>query len=120
MRGSSHGLVTVLTSYPTALEQMLPFKLGFSVVLLVVGLLSAAILCYTWPRQIKLDRDGDHEPLEGGFDVKLRDPFDILRPGDTIDGYPIAQDDFWKKMRIIKFFMYVPHPVHSSNVTQRR
>ena len=84
---------------------MLPFKLGFSVVLLVTVVFSAVILYFTRPRQVKLDLDGGNEPLGAGSDGARRDPFDILRPDDTVDGYPILPERFWKQMQLIKFFM---------------
>lgn len=95
---------------------MLPFKLGSSIVLVVTGVFSAAILYYTQPRQVKLE----YEPVENGSDDAPRDPFDILEPEDTVDGYPIAPAEFWKQMRLIKFFMYVPHVMRFPQRHQRR
>lgn len=85
---------------------MLPFKLGFSVVLLVSGLASAAILAWNRPKPIKLDLDADYEPLEGGSDTTQRDPFDILEPEDTIDGHPIEPEKFWRSVRRTKSVLY--------------
>ncbi|KAF8649184.1 hypothetical protein AX16_005982 [Volvariella volvacea WC 439] len=33
------------------------------------------------------------------------DPFDVTRPEDTIDGYPIEPEKFWQKMRLRKMFL---------------
>lgn len=85
---------------------MLPFKLGFSIVLLVSGLFSAALLAWNRPKPIKLDLDGDYEPLEGGSDTTQRDPFDILEPEDTIDGLPIEPERFWQSVRRMEFVLY--------------
>lgn len=86
---------------------MLPFKLEFSIVLFVSGLLSAAVLVWTRPKPIKLDLDSDYEPLEGDSDATQRDPFDILEPEDTVDGNPIQPEKFWSKIRTFKLALWV-------------
>lgn len=90
---------------------MLPFKLAFSIVLLVIGLLSVGILYYTQPRRIKLDSNGEYEPLRCGSDGVRPDPFDITGPEDAVDGYPVEPQKFWKRMRLVKSFVYAPHSV---------
>jgi len=36
-------------------------------------------------------------PTHGEEDSLLRDPFDVTRPEDAIDGYPIDEGEFWNK-----------------------
>lgn len=86
---------------------MLPFKLAFSIILVSLGVVSAIIIVWTRPRPIKLDLNGEYEPLEGALDATTRDPFDILQPEDTIDGHPIESEKFWRHVRSVKFALYV-------------
>lgn len=86
---------------------MLPLQLPFSVALVVVALISAVALWFSKPRSVKLDTDGEYEPLAGAEEETThRDAFDILEPEDTIDGHPIAPARFWKQMQLVKFALY--------------
>ncbi|KAF8324040.1 ATP-binding cassette transporter [Clavulina sp. PMI_390] len=86
---------------------MLPFKWELSVVLLVVGLISAVVLVLARPTSVKLNLDSDYEPLGGASDDVQHDPFDVLQPEDAIDGYPIQPEKFWKTSRTVKLVLSV-------------
>lgn len=30
------------------------------------------------------------------------DPFDVTKPEDVMDGYPIAEEKFWRRVRLLK------------------
>lgn len=86
---------------------MLPLQLPFSIALVVVAIISAVTFWFNQPRSIKLDTDGEYEPLAGASDETTHhDAFDILEPEDTIDGHPIAANRFWKQMQLVKFALY--------------
>ncbi|KAH9916981.1 multidrug resistance-associated ABC transporter [Epithele typhae] len=40
-----------------------------------------------------------------GEEALLRDPFDVTRPEDTVDGTPLREAEFWTKMRLRKLFV---------------
>ena len=79
---------------------MRPFELIGSVLLFICCLVSAVVHFATRPRNIKLELGSDYEPLEGA--EQPTDAFDIVKAEDLIDGHPIAPEQFWKRMRIIK------------------
>lgn len=82
---------------------MLPLELPFSAALVAVGGVSAVTLWFTKPGPLKLQTEGEYEPLAGAPEATRRDAFDILEPEDTIDGHPIASTRFWKQMQLVRF-----------------
>ncbi|KAF9234929.1 hypothetical protein BU15DRAFT_78554 [Melanogaster broomeanus] len=80
---------------------MLEYQLPLAAVLAATAVGSIVVLYLTRPRKgkIQLPTHGDEdEPL-------LRDPFDVTRPEDIVDGYPINEDAFWDKVRLRKLLV---------------
>ncbi|KAH6905515.1 hypothetical protein BKA70DRAFT_495907 [Coprinopsis sp. MPI-PUGE-AT-0042] len=83
---------------------MFPFQLEIAGVLAA----SAAVSVITfWLFKKKTDRQ-IQLPLRDNED-QGHDPFDVTAPTDFVDGYPIQEPQFWKKMRwrkiVITFFL---------------
>ncbi|KDQ21679.1 hypothetical protein BOTBODRAFT_26106 [Botryobasidium botryosum FD-172 SS1] len=83
---------------------MLAYELHLSVALVVGALLSTIIFFLSQPKRIQLE--SDYEPLEGedpyDADLQGRDMFDIAKPEDMVDGFPINEAEFWAKIRVRK------------------
>lgn len=86
---------------------MRPYELQFSIALGIAALTSAIIFAALRPKRIKFDLCGEYEPLQGDYQKEATDCFDIVRPEDLIDGYPIDPEVFWKQMRVRKLFLSV-------------
>lgn len=69
-----------------------------SVALVVSVVLSGIVLWITREKEgkVQLPTHVDDESLGDGF--LGGDPFDVTKPEDVIDGYPIDEDEFWKKV----------------------
>ncbi|KAF8069172.1 multidrug resistance-associated ABC transporter [Lyophyllum atratum] len=82
------------------------FQLEVSIVLVTAALGSAGVFYLNRPREgkIHLPTYADAEELEGELSHS-HDPFDVTKPEDIVDGYPIDGDAFWAKMRWRKMFM---------------
>lgn len=80
------------------------FQFESAVFLAGSGLVSVLVLVLSRPKEGKVklptatdaasDDEGELE-LEG----EKADPFDVTKPEDVIDGYPIDADGFWEKVR---------------------
>ena len=71
-------------------------QLPFDIILCCSALVSAAVFAYEArpkDRQVQLPTydDGEREHVD--------DPFDVTKPEDIIDGYPIREEEFWAKVR---------------------
>ena len=75
------------------------FQLEVGIVLCCCALFSASV--FLWQRRpeegaVKLPIHNDEE-LDGA--IESDDPFDVTKPEDVIDGYPIREEEFWRKVR---------------------
>ncbi|EKM77362.1 hypothetical protein AGABI1DRAFT_130448 [Agaricus bisporus var. burnettii JB137-S8] len=79
-----------------------------SVALVVSVVLSGIVLWITREKEgkVQLPTHVDDESLGDGF-LGGGDPFDVTKPEDVIDGYPIDEDEFWKKMQWWKLLMSI-------------
>ncbi|KAG6854494.1 hypothetical protein C0991_006096 [Blastosporella zonata] len=78
------------------------FQFEVWLVLATAALGSGAIFFLNRPREGKIQL-----PIHGTADVleNIHDPFDVTKPEDVVDGYPIEGDAFWSKMRWRKFVL---------------
>lgn len=71
------------------------YQLPIAGVLAVTAVGSLVVLYLERPSvgggKIQLPTHGEDE------DSLLRDPFDVTKPEDAIDGYPINEGEFWNK-----------------------
>lgn len=81
------------------------FEFEISVVLVVFAFVSLVALWITREKEgsVKLPTHvGDEGVVGGGGDedayVPVVDPFDVTKPEDLIDGYPIDGEGFWKRV----------------------
>lgn len=80
---------------------MLAYNLPVSIALLAFALASFLLFVSRWSQdqssegkiQLPLTHD-DQEPLES----PEADPFDVVRPRDLVDGYPVGLDSFLNKV----------------------
>ncbi|KDQ21694.1 hypothetical protein BOTBODRAFT_61330 [Botryobasidium botryosum FD-172 SS1] len=88
---------------------MLAFELPISIFLDACVVLSGVVFVFTRPKAIKLKHQ-EYEPLAGeepyvygsGARHDDRDVFDVSRPEDTFDGFPINEGEFWANVRAKK------------------
>ncbi|KAF8438137.1 hypothetical protein L210DRAFT_968152 [Boletus edulis BED1] len=78
-------------------------QLPIAAILAATGAGSILILYLTRSRQPKIQLPTSGEQNES----LLRDPFDVTRPEDFVDGYPIDEVAFWNKIRLWKFLVSV-------------
>ncbi|KAF7325781.1 Multidrug resistance-associated ABC transporter protein [Mycena kentingensis (nom. inval.)] len=71
---------------------MPPYELEFASSFAATGLLSAALFLLNRPKEGKIQLPVAHN---GELDVG-QDPFDVTKPEDVLDGYPIDEENFWK------------------------
>lgn len=69
------------------------YQLLVAAILAAAGVGSILVLYFTSSRQPKVQLSTSGEQDES----LLRDPFDVTRPEDLIDGYPINEEGFWNK-----------------------
>ncbi|KAH9478408.1 ABC transporter 7 [Psilocybe cubensis] len=78
---------------------MLPYQLPIAIVLAVSTAASLIVffLSRTQEGKIKLSNDdaADNE-------IYQHDAFDVTRPEDILDGFPIEEEQFWRRMRLRK------------------
>ena len=71
------------------------FQLPVVVVLVVAASFSLSVFYFTQPSKGKIKlpihTEDDDEP-------HLPDPFDVTKPEDLIDGYPIDEQAFWVRV----------------------
>lgn len=73
------------------------YQLPIAAILAATAVGSILVLYLTRPSQGKIQL-----PTHGELDESLtRDPFDVNRPEDVIDGYPINEEGFWKNVRFV-------------------
>ena len=80
---------------------MLALQLPFDIVLCCSALVSAAVFAYdARPKEGKVQLptydDGELEYID--------DPFDVTKPEDTIDGYPIREHEFWARVSSVLLY----------------
>ncbi|EJC98304.1 multidrug resistance-associated ABC transporter [Fomitiporia mediterranea MF3/22] len=78
------------------------YQLEVAIVLCCSALLSAAVFALQRrPKEgaIKLPLYDDGELIGA---TESDDPFNVTKPEDVIDGYPIREEEFWRKIRIRK------------------
>ncbi|TFK34287.1 multidrug resistance-associated ABC transporter [Crucibulum laeve] len=84
------------------------FQLEIAIVLAVSALGSASTIYFTRPKdgKIQLPTLSDEDGI-----ASVRDPFDVTKPEDLIDGHPIEGEGFWKRMQrrklIVSFLLGV-------------
>lgn len=80
------------------------FQFESAVFLAGCGLSSLLIYIIFRPTegQIKLQTYNDQESNGEGMELdgEKVDPFDVTKPEDLVDGYPIDEDGFWTKVRV--------------------
>ncbi|KAG8803549.1 hypothetical protein FRC16_004675 [Serendipita sp. 398] len=98
---------------------MIPFLLHFSGCLFVAAVFSFALVVIPNIRKQKRlhlplassnsrhnERIGNHEEEEEQEILAgVKDPFDVVRPEDIVDGRPLDESNFWRKVRLIKVIM---------------
>ncbi|KAG9313459.1 hypothetical protein JVU11DRAFT_5783 [Chiua virens] len=82
---------------------MPPYQLPIAATLTVTGVGSILVLYFTRPQRPKVQLPTSGEQDEALF----RDPFDVTRPEDSVDGYPIDEVAFWNKVRLWKLLVSV-------------
>ena len=86
------------------------YQLPIAAILTATGVGSILILYLTSPQQPKVQL-----PTSGEQDESLlRDPFDVTRPEDLVDGYPINEEAFWNKAGTHQFassFLLITTPM---------
>jgi hypothetical protein len=75
---------------------MAPYQFQVSVALAVSVLLSLLVFYFGQPQEGKIRLDAESEPEVG--DPVLHDPFDVTRPEDVVDGFPVDEAKFWAKV----------------------
>ena len=95
--------------------------LEIGIFLCVCALLSFATLVRSWNNEGKiklpLHENGQSEdPWNSGED---HDPFDVTKPEDLIDGYPIKEELFWAKVRVSHHQCYFSFPNRRSDSTEK-
>ena len=73
-------------------------QLSFDIVLCTTGIVSAFV-CVVDARE--KDRQVQLPTYELDGEENLDDPFDVTKPEDIIDGYPIREDKFWARVRLV-------------------
>ena len=76
-------------------------QLTVSVFLVCCAILSGVTIFYqTRPadREVQLPINDD-ESSGMGDESQSKDPFEVTMPEDVIDGYPIAEQEFWTRVR---------------------
>lgn len=85
---------------------MPPFQLAIGATLFACGLLSLTVVLLNARSpegkiQLPIHNDDESEDgvLDGNGEAESEDPFNIIKPEDVLDGYPIDEDEFWIKVR---------------------
>lgn len=73
---------------------MPPFQLEVAIALGVCAAASLAAFLVFAPAEGKIQL-----PVHGNGEGDGPDPFDVAQPEDFVDGAPIDEDDFWKRVR---------------------
>jgi hypothetical protein len=75
------------------------FEFEISVALLVSVVLSGIVLWVTREKEgkVQLPTHVGEEPLGDGF-LGGGDPFDVTKPEDLLDGFPVNEEQFWKRV----------------------
>jgi len=81
-----------------ALSYTMPrFQFEIAIVLAVSIACSLAVFYLTRPEEGKIQLPTHVESSEEAYHGP--DPFDVTKPEDIIDGYPIGADAFWARVR---------------------
>ncbi|EGO03880.1 hypothetical protein SERLA73DRAFT_84054 [Serpula lacrymans var. lacrymans S7.3] len=82
---------------------MLQYQLPVAVALASTAVGSFIVFLYlAYPREGKIQL-----PIHGEETEQTIDPFDVTKPEDVIEGYPIDEDAFWIRMRLWKLFLTI-------------
>ncbi|KAF9484310.1 multidrug resistance-associated ABC transporter [Pholiota conissans] len=81
------------------------FQLPIAGVLVASTLGSSLVFYLTRSTEGKVQLPTGPIQVEVGDEVQIHDAFDITKPEDIVDGYPIDEDKFWLRMRWRKSFM---------------
>ncbi|KIJ58252.1 hypothetical protein HYDPIDRAFT_44556 [Hydnomerulius pinastri MD-312] len=76
------------------------YQLPLAAVLAVIGVGSLVVLYLTRSQEGKIQLPTHGEDGES----LVRDPFDVTRPEDVVDGFPINEEEFWNNVRLWKIF----------------
>jgi hypothetical protein len=84
---------------------MRPFQLTVAVLLTIGALCSIAVLCFrrSSANEGKIHLSLDHSDIVSDAECDIQednfpDPFDVVKPEDIIDGYPVDEAEFWAKV----------------------
>ena len=78
---------------------MPPFQLPVAIALAASGLVSLAVFWLMRPKEGKIQLPIVSDDLDEPYSQK--DPFDVTRPEDVVDGEPIDEAGFWARVRSI-------------------
>ncbi|KAL0069231.1 hypothetical protein AAF712_003594 [Marasmius tenuissimus] len=85
------------------------FELGTSIALASCTLASGLVLILNRPKEGKIKLPVHTDEVQNGFDSELNhndpDPFDIATPEDFVEGYPVEEEKFWKRVHRRKFLL---------------
>jgi hypothetical protein len=94
---------SLYTVKAVSVSKMPVYQLETAIFLAVCSVLSFVIFLLSRPRHGKIQL-----PVHTDEPLAHNDPFDISKPEDAIDGYPINEDAFWRKVECI-FLSNVVH-----------
>lgn len=84
------------------------FEFEISIALVVCVAASCIILWFTREKEgkVALPTNIGDEPVGDGF-IGGGDPFDVTRPEDIVDGLPIDEDEFWRRVSSSGFLWFL-------------
>jgi C4-dicarboxylate transporter len=71
---------------------MLRFQLPISIALVTIVVISLLTFYFT------RTKDGKIQLTKEANEQNERDIFDVIRPEDVIDGYPVDEESFWTRV----------------------
>jgi hypothetical protein len=84
---------------------MRPFQLPVAILLAIGALCSMVVLCLrrSSANEGKIRLSLDHLDIDSDAECDIQednfpDPFDVVKPEDIIDGYPVDEAEFWEKV----------------------
>jgi len=76
----------------------LQFEIAVLLAICAITSLSALLLSRAWSRDGKIQLPLHTE--ENGTEDLTPDPFDVITAEDCLEGYPIEEEIFWKRVRV--------------------
>ena len=81
-------------------------------VALSVALLGSAVLFAYQSTGTNADEGKNALPILEGDEGLARDPYDVTKPEDLVDGKPLDEERFWKRVRLTS----APHTVQTPRI----